>query len=268
MVERAYAGEPTFIEDYPLLVQRGDRPEQAYFTFCYSPIRDDDGSIAGMLDTVFETTEKVRAQEQARLINTELTHRMQNTLTIVNSIADQTFRCVDSLDEARTTLARRLKALGHAHHTLSQSNWLSAPMAAIIEGALLPHSMAPGEICAQGPPVNLSARQAMSLSMAVHELATNSMKYGALSVAGGQVTIRWELQPLDDDDECLRLSWTESGGPTVTPPQRRGFGSRLIEQVLASDFGGKVTVRYAPEGLRVELETRHSNLGPERARQL
>lgn len=267
MVARAYAGEPTFIEDYALLVQRGGRPEQAYFTFCYSPIRDDDGRIGGMLDTVVETTAKVQAQQQARLINTELTHRMQNTLAIVNSIADQTLRSVESLDEARTALGRRFKALGHAHHTLTQSNWLGAPMAAIIEGALLPHSMAPGEICAQGPPVDLSARQALSLSMAIHELATNSMKYGSLSVAGGEVTILWVLEPLDGD-ECLRLSWTESRGPKVTPPQRRGFGSQLIEQVLASDFGGTVTACYAPEGLRVQLETRHSNVGPDPRRPL
>ena len=114
LVERAYAGEPTFIEDYALVVQRGGRPEQVYFTFCYSPIRDDDGRIAGMLDTVIETTAKVQAQQQARLVNAELAHRMQNTLAIVHSIADQTFRSADSLDDARATLGHRLKALGQA----------------------------------------------------------------------------------------------------------------------------------------------------------
>lgn len=259
LVERAYAGEPTFIEDYPLIVDRGGRPEQVYFTFCYSPIRDDDGRVAGMLDTVIETTPKVQAQEQARLINSELAHRIQNTLAIVNSICDQTFRAASSLDEARSTFSRRLKALGQAQMVLTQSSWISAPMAAIIEGALLPHSMAPGEICAQGPPVNLSPRQALSLGMAVHELATNSMKYGALSVAGGEVTVRWSLDPIDGD-HCLRLRWAESGGPHVSPPTRRGFGSLLIEHVLAQDFGGKVDLCYAPEGLHFELATKLSNL--------
>lgn len=262
-VARAYAGEPTFIEDYALVVHRGGRPEQAYFTFCYSPVRDDDGRVAGMVDTVIETTAKVQAQQQARLINAELAHRIQNTLAIVNSIADQTFRSASSLDEGRITLSRRLKALGQAHNVLTQSSWISAPMAAIIEGALIPHSMAAGEICAQGPPVNLSARQALSLCMAIHELATNSTKYGALSVPEGQVTIRWLLEPMDED-ECLRLTWIESGGPRVSAPERRGFGSLLIEQVLAEDFGGKVDVRYEPHGLRVELATRLSNLGPDR----
>ncbi|MFC4314654.1 sensor histidine kinase [Steroidobacter flavus] len=259
LVTRAYAGEPIFIEDYPLTVERHGRPEQAFFTFCYSPIRDDDGRIAGMLDTVIETTPKVLAQQQEKLVNAELAHRIQNTLAIVNSICDQTFRAASSLDEARVTFGRRLKALGQAHMVLTQSSWISAPMAAIIEGALIPHSMAPGEICAQGPPVKLSARQALSLSMAIHELATNSTKYGALSAPGGEVTIRWALEPLDGD-KCLRLHWTESGGPPVSPPERRGFGSRLIEQVLAEDFGGKVNLCYAPEGLRFELATKLSNL--------
>jgi len=259
MVARAYAGEPTFVEDFPLMIERHGRPEQAYFTFCYSPIRDDDGRIAGMLDTVIETTSKVQTQQQEKLINAELAHRIQNTLTIVNSICDQTFRTASSLDEARITFSRRLKALGQAHIVLTQSSWISAPMAAIIEGALTPHSMAPGEICAQGPPVNLSPRQALSLSMAIHELATNSMKYGALSAAGGEVTVRWTLEPIDGD-QCLRLRWTESGGPRVAPPERRGFGTRLIEQVLAEDFGGRVKLCYAPEGLRFELATKLSNL--------
>lgn len=258
-VTRAYAGESTFVEDYPLLIDRGGRPEQAFFTFCYSPIRDDDGRVAGMLDTVIETTPKVQAQQQAKLINAELAHRIQNTLAVINSICDQTFRAASSLDEARVTFAHRLKALGQAHLVLTQSSWLNAPMAAIIEGALLPHSMGPGEICSQGPPVNLSARQALSLSMAIHELATNSMKYGALSTAGGEVSVRWAFETLDGE-KCLRLRWVETGGPRVSPPERRGFGSLLIEQVLAEDFGGKVSLCFAPEGLRFELATKLSNL--------
>lgn len=265
LVARAYAGEPTFVEDYPLMIERHGRPEQAYFTFCYSPIRDDDGRIAGMLDTVIETTSKVQAQQQARLINAELAHRIQNMLALVNSVCDQTFRSATSLDEARLTFSRRLKALGQAHMVLTQSSWIGAPMATIIEHALIPHGMAPGEICAQGPPVNLSPRQALSLSMAVHELATNSMKYGALSTAGGEVTVRWGLEPIDGD-ECLRLRWIETGGPPVSPPERRGFGSQLIEQVLAQDFGGKANLCYAPQGLQFELTTRLSNLPDQGAR--
>jgi two-component sensor histidine kinase len=264
MVARAYAGQPTFIEDFPLVVQRDGRPEQTYFTFCYSPVRDDDGRIAGMLDTVVETTAKVEAERQAKLLNAELAHRIQNTLTVVTSIADQTFRSATCMSEARTALSSRLKALGQAQDLLTRHDWNSASMAEVVEGALLPHTSTPGEICAQGPPVNLSPKQALSLTMAIHELATNSMKYGALAVAGGEVTIRWKFLPLHGE-EYLQLCWVESGGPTVVSPERRGFGSRLIEQVLADDFRGSVTVTYEPRGLRCELLTKRYNVGPNRA---
>ncbi len=100
---------------------------------------------------------------------------------------------------------------------LTQSSWISAPMAAIIEGALIPHSIAPGEICAQGPPVNLSARQALSLSMAIHELATNSTNYGALSVLGGEVTVRWGLEPLDGDNACACTGPKAAARPSRRP---------------------------------------------------
>lgn len=259
LVDRAYAGQSTFIEDYPLVVQRAGYPEQVAFTFCYSPIRDDDGQVAGMLDTVMETTSKVRAEKHSQLINAELAHRIQNTLTIINSIADQTLRTATSLGEARTLLSCRISALGHAHEVLTRSKWNSAPIGAVIEGALAPHQGAVGEICAQGPPLNLSAKQALTLGMAIHERATNAVKYGALSVPGGEVTIRWQIGTVNND-ECLRLTWVESNGPTVTPPVRRGFGSRLIEQVLAEDFRGKVDLSYPPQGVRCELVTKISNL--------
>jgi two-component sensor histidine kinase len=257
--ERAYAGEATFIEDFSVIVHRCGYPEQTYFTFCYSPIRDDTGQVAGFLDTVIETTAKVRAEKQAKLINDELSHRIQNTLTIVNCIADQTFQNAPSLSEARTAFKQRIRALGCAHTLLTQSNSNVAPIAAVIENALAPHQGALGEICAQGPQLNLSARQALTLCMGIHELATNAMKYGALSRPGGEVTIRWDIEPREDDN-YFHLTWVESNGPAVIAPERRGFGSLLIEHVLADDFQGKVDVNYHPQGLRCELTTQLSNL--------
>jgi two-component sensor histidine kinase len=257
--ERAYAGEATFIEDFPLLVHRSGFSEQTYFTFCYSPIRDDNGHVAGILDTVIETTAKVRAEQRARLINAELAHRIQNMLTIVNAIADQTFRNAASVSEARSSFIQRIRALGSAHEVLTRSSDNVASIAAVIEHALAPHQGALGEICAQGPPLNLSARQALSLGMCIHELATNAMKYGALSQPGGEVTIRWQIEPRNGED-YFRLTWIESNGPAVIAPKRRGFGSLLIEHVLADDFHGKVDVNYHPQGLRCELTTRLGNL--------
>jgi two-component sensor histidine kinase len=259
IAERAYAGEPTFIEDFPLILHRCGFPEQTYFTFCYSPIRDDAGQVAGFLDTVIETTAKMRAEERARLINAELAHRIQNTLTLVNAIADQTFRNASSLDEARASLIQRIRALGSAHEVLTRSDSNVASIAAVIEGALAPHQGELGEICAQGPPLSLSARQALTLSICIHELATNATKYGALSQAGGSVEIRWGIEPREGEDHFW-LAWIESNGPAVVLPERRGFGSLLIEHVLAEDFHGNVAVDYHPQGLRCKLTTHLSNL--------
>lgn len=259
LAERAYAGEATFIEDFSLVVHRLGFPEQTYFTFCYSPIRDDAGQVAGFLDTVIETTAKVRAEKRSKLINDELAHRIQNTLTLVNAIADQTFRNASSLAAARSAFNQRIRALGGAHAVLTQSNDNIAPIAAVIENALTPHQGALGEICAQGPPLSLGARQALTLAIGLHELATNATKYGALSQPGGEVTIRWQVEPRHGED-YFRLTWVETNGPAVSAPERRGFGSLLIEHVLADDFHGKVDVEYLPQGLRCELTTRLDNL--------
>lgn len=259
LADRAYAGEATFIEDFSLIVHRSGFPEQTYFTFCYSPIRDDTGEIAGFLDTVIETTAKVRAEKRAKLINAELAHRIQNTLTIVNCIADQTFRSAASVGEARASFIQRIRALGSAHEVLTQSNDNVASIATVIQHALAPHQGALGEISVEGPPLNLAARQALTLAMCIHELATNAMKYGALSQSGGTVEIRWDAEPRDDEN-YFRLTWIERNGPPVAAPERRGFGSLLIEHVLADDFHGEVDVHYHPQGLRCELTTQLSNL--------
>jgi two-component sensor histidine kinase len=259
LAERAYAGEATFIEDFSLIVHRCGYPEQTYFTFCYSPIRDDTGQVAGFLDTVIETTAKVRAEKRSKLINDDLAHRIQNMLAIVNCIADQTFRNATSLDEARAAFNQRIRALGRAHEVLTQSSSDIASITTVIESALAPHQGALGEIRTEGPPLKLPARQALTLTMCIHELATNAMKYGALSQPGGEVTIRWQIEPMRGE-EYLRLTWSESKGPTVSSPERRGFGSLLIEQVLADDFQGKVDVNYLPQGFCCELTTALSNL--------
>lgn len=259
LAERAYAGEATFIEDFSLVVHRSGFPEQTYFTFCYSPIRDEKGEVVGFLDTVIETTAKVRAEKRSKLINDELAHRIQNTLALVNAIADQTFRNATSLAEARDAFSQRIRALGGAHAVLTQSNDNIAPITAVIENALAPHQATLGEICAQGPPLSLGARQALTLAICVHELATNATKYGALSQPGGDVTIRWQVEPRHGEN-YFRLTWVETHGPVVTTPERRGFGSLLIEQVLADDFQGKVDVDYLPQGFRCQLTTTLSNL--------
>ncbi|WP_349237268.1 HWE histidine kinase domain-containing protein [Bosea sp. ASV33] len=261
IAEKALAGEATFAEDMPLLIDRYGHPEEAWFTFCYSPIRDENGRVLGMIDTVMETTGKVQAERNGRLLNAELAHRMKNTLAMIAAIASQTFRSAETLEEAQSILSDRIATLGEAHNILTQSSWSSAPIRAVIEGALAPHRSDIGMVRVEGPPLQLTADQAMTLALAANELATNAVKYGALSVETGEVAIRWSVGRPQSED-AFRFEWIESGGPPVTKPRRQGFGSRLVERVMAQKFQGEVALDYRPEGLRYVLTTTMDNIAP------
>ena len=152
----------------------------------------------------------------------------------------------------RTAFTARLTALAHAHDILTKTSWSGAPIEPVVEGALAPYRTVQNRITVEGPAVELLPRQALSLSLAVHELATNALKYGALSNAIGVISITWS-----NDDSGFRFSWSESGGPHVTDPapEKKGFGSRMIERMLANDLGGTVTTTYRPDGILCELRT-------------
>ena len=259
LVDCAFAGEATYIEDYPLVIDRHGYPEQTYFTFCYSPIRDEAGRVVGMLDTVVETTAKVQAEKIGKLLNGELAHRARNLLSIITAIVEQSFRASDNKEDIRTALTKRIMALAQAQEILSQSNWSVAPIRSVIQAALMPHSTGRGQITIKGPPVELSPNQSLSLALAINELATNATKYGALSTESGRIAIIWQIGA-PGSDEPFRLSWSESGGPNVLPPTRRGFGTRLIERALADDFRGAVKIDHDPAGVRCVLTTTMKNL--------
>jgi len=131
---------------------------------------------------------------------------------------------------------------------LVQSSWKSAPMETVVEGALAPYRSGEGRITISGPAVDLPARRSLSLALALHELATNATKYGALSVPDGKLDVTWSITP-GDEGALLDFCWREFGGPEVSPPTRRGFGSQLIETTLQADFGESASIDYAPAGL-------------------
>jgi two-component sensor histidine kinase len=206
IADRAYLGEPTYIEDFPLIINRTGVEEQAWFTFCYSPLRLADGSIAGMLDTVIETTGKVRAQSALALANEELGHRLKNTLALIQAIAIQTFRASTDA-ETMSSFSNRLQALGRAHDVLLRHDWTSASFREVVSETLKPHD--PGNrISVSGPAVALGSRAAVALSMMLTELATNATKYGALSNPSGRVFVEWSC-----DDDKLLFDWREIDGP-------------------------------------------------------
>ena len=257
IVEKAYMGEATFVEDFPLVIERNGNEEQAYFTFCCSPLRDESDRIVGVLHTVVETTSRVKARRDAKLLNAELAHRLQNTFAMVTAMVDQAFRSTDSKDATQALLTHSITVLGQAHSILSQSSWSSAPLRAIVQGALAPFRK--DQIVVSGPYVALSERHSLSLALAVNELATNAVKYGALSVAAGVVSVNWEAGKPASCDE-FRFSWVERNGPAVIAPARRGFGSRLLERTLSEDFHGNVQITYDTTGVCCELTTKMKHL--------
>ncbi|MBN8959416.1 MAG: PAS domain-containing protein [Rhizobiales bacterium] len=249
IAERAFAGEATFIENFPLTVERNGYPEEAWFTFCYSPVRDESGAVVGIIDTVMETTQTVQAQKNARMVNAELAHRIKNTLAVISAIVNQSFRSASSLDEAHDTLSSRIDALGQAHAILTQSSWSVAPIRAVIEGALSPHRNDLGRIAIKGPPIELSAKQSLSLALGINELATNAVKYGCLHHPNGALSVTWSIE-----NAGFRLVWRESGVPSVREPTASGFGTTLTKRTIEDQFGGAIQYDWRKDGPTVTID--------------
>jgi PAS domain S-box-containing protein len=218
-------------------------------------LRDSRGKAVRMIGAMLDITERKKAEEHQRLLTGELQHRVKNTLSLVQAIASQTFRGATDIDATREAFAARLISLGRAHDILTQASWTEAPIAEVVEGALAVHRDAAGtRIRTSGPNVPLAAKPALSLALALHELATNAAKYGALSNTVGSVDLRWHVVH-EGDAPRFCLTWSEHGGPPIlTQPTRRGFGSRLIERSFAAEVGGEVKLTYAPTGLTCRLE--------------
>lgn len=230
-------------------------PKNSFIDFVYQPVVEADGEITGIFVEGSDVTDHVLAEQRLDLINRELQHRVKNTLAMVSAVASQTFRS-GVTDEAVNVFHDRLKAFGSAHEILDVNNESLAPIHQVIETALVPHRTGTGRYWISGPRLSIGPKQIISLAMAIHELATNAAKYGALSNDTGKVEVDWWVSP----DDTFHLVWREKGGPPVLAPTRTGFGSRLIKGVLAGDFGGTVEAAYDPDGLSLELKAPISNL--------
>ncbi|UHC20102.1 PAS domain-containing protein (plasmid) [Methylobacterium currus] len=218
-------------------------------------LRNERGRATRMIGAMLDITARKRAEEHQRLLTGELQHRVKNTLALVQAIASQTLRGATDINEMREAFASRLISLGRAHDILTQASWTAAPIGEVVEGALSVHRNAgPARIRISGPNVLMAAKPALSLALALHELATNAAKYGALSNERGIVDLRWHVV-LAGDESRFSLIWSEQGGPPIlSAPQHKGFGSRLIERSFAAEVGGEVKLTYAPTGLVCRLE--------------
>jgi two-component sensor histidine kinase len=194
--------------------------------------------------------ERERASAHQQLLIHELNHRVKNTLATVQSIALQTSRHTRQAGEVAAVLMARVGALATAHELLSEASWSGAELSQVIARTLAPHidEDRSGRLTLLGPKIGLGPNAAVSLHMAFHELATNATKFGALSQPQGRVDVTWRLSP-DAGEGTIELEWRETGGPPVVPPSQRGFGSRLLEQALAREFDGEVTLSFPATGV-------------------
>lgn len=201
-----------------------------------------------------EKAERRRAEEQMRLLVAELSHRVKNTLAAVLSIARRTGKGLETVDEYKQALIGRLRALSDAHSLVFEANWRETKLDQIVKRSVDPFRLdRERHVTLAGPPVKLGPKSALALSLIFHELAANAVKYGSLSREQGRVTAEWLTAPNGGNADNVKLIWTESGGPRVTPPQAPGFGTTLIERSARYELDGEAVMRYLETGFVCEL---------------
>lgn len=276
-LEKALSGEGTWTENLPLIMTRSGYPEQTYWSFSYSPLYDDGGKISGVLNITTETTKYVLASQARqtendelsealddaqetiaeqrekdrtrRLIQRELSHRLKNLFAMVNAIVNQSMRMDAPIEEIRTSISSRIRALSNAQDLLVNSQDGTATIQDVIEATLLPHQNHQRQVAISGPEIVVATQQGMGIALAVHELATNAAKYGALSVPGGMVEVAWS-----SDGKSFRFDWREKGGPVPTSTSQKGFGTRILQRIVPGYFEGSASAEYSSSGFVYTLD--------------
>jgi PAS domain S-box-containing protein len=216
-----------------------------------TPMRDQDGTVTGLIGVSLDITERKRMEERLQLMVHELNHRVKNTLATVQAIASQTLGGANR--SVYDAFEGRLLTLAAVHDVLTSESWKDASLEDVARAALGPQRSIPGcRLQVSGPPLRVRPAAAVVVALALHELVTNAMRFGALSGDAGQVTLAWSI--VRRGEPCLTLLWTERDGPSVHPPARRGFGTRLIERSLARDLRGEATIDYNPDGVVCTIE--------------
>ena len=216
-----------------------------------TPLHDDDGRMIGAVNMLVDISAHKQAEARQKALIDELNHRVKNTLATVQALATQTIRGDDAAKEVRDRFSARLFALSRAHDRLTCQGWQSADLRSIVEGVFAPYD--DGRVSLEGDAVPLSPRTALTLAMVLHELATNAAKYGALSAPGGRLALSWQMAD-EAGSPRLHLAWEESGGPPVTRPERRGFGSRLVERSVVHQLNGAAELQFRPAGVLCRMD--------------
>jgi PAS domain S-box-containing protein len=215
------------------------------------PLKDEAGIVEGFVKIIRDQTARRDAEERQKLLTQELAHRVKNILAVVHAMASQTLRDEVPNSVARESFNARLLALSHAHDVLIRGSWTTASLRELVDSAATLHCHGDSErFHVAGPDLRLGPTAALAFALVLHEMCTNAVKYGALSVPEGSVSIFWETFD-EGNAPQLSFSWQEAGGPPVSQPSKRGFGSRLIEHSFGQHPGGAVKLEYPSEGVRL-----------------
>lgn len=220
-----------------------------YWDVSVTPIFDHPGSVKNILSVSRDITHLVEAKNQVALISQEAKHRLKNILAIVQAIANQTLKSKSSIEEIKNSLLDRYEALGKAYDLLTDGAWSEAGIVDVVKATVKSHPNS-DRIHLEGPELNISSRRALGLSLALHELCTNSTKYGSLSNDLGKVSIFWCI-----DNNDFVLKWLESDGPLVKIPDSKGFGSQIINRILPAYFNGFADSQFNTKGFELTLRS-------------
>jgi two-component sensor histidine kinase len=251
------AYRPTFVKSLVMTPVRPAEPIAAigaYWAQVRVPTPDETAKLAAIARATATALENVRliatleeSLKRRDLLIRELDHRVKNNLAVVRAIAQQTLRTASSPEAFSEAFMGRLMALSRAHEMVARESRGAARLRDIVEQAIAPHAHPGGaQVSISGPEVRLASEIAINLQLAVHELASNAVRHGALGAPQGQICVAWTIE-----DDQLALSWTERGGPPTSDPERRGFGLRFVQDALPRSLGGKAELQFAPEGLSV-----------------
>jgi PAS domain S-box-containing protein len=210
------------------------------------------GRMARLSGLKVDVTQRKQAEMHQGILIAELDHRVKNVLARVAAISKQTRERSPSMDVFVKTLDGRLRSMAAAHSLLSESRWHGVGIAALVHDQLAPHA-AGANATIDGPDVMLGAAATQALAMVVHELVTNAVKFGALSTAGGRVSVSWRTPSSRDGGADLTVEWRESGGPPVTKPSHEGVGTSLIRELIPHELGGTVDLAFDPDGVRCRM---------------
>lgn len=250
-------GEPS-VTEFSMPYPDGAR----WYELRVTPARNMQGEITGLVCAALDVTDRKLQESHLRVLLLELAHRSKNLLAVIQGIANQTAQGAEGLGDFQHRFSGRLLSLSRAHDILTEHNWRGAGMRELIRSqVLLFAGLAASQISYEGDAVYLRPSAAQHMGLALYELTTNALKYGALSNSDGRVTIHWQvLSSLNPQDDRLTFSWREQDGPPVMPPDRRHFGRVLLEEVVPLSVQGQARLQFMPTGIRYDLEMSASEL--------